>query len=133
MGLLLATLLTTAVRVDVDLGGLLGAPWYVPAGRDQLEAAWALTHEALRGRRVLEVERLSMALPVVGPWLTGKHGDSPAERLSLLTAGVLQAVGLAVGVERWLREPVSEDEGLVLRFSPIAAGQLGLTVRLSGF
>jgi hypothetical protein len=132
MGLLLATVLTSAVRVEVDLGGLLGAPWYVPAGRDKLEAAWVLTHEALRGRRVLEVETLSMALPVVGPWLTAQHGDSPAERFSLVTAGVLQAVGLAVGVGRWFCVPDGEDGGPVLRFSPIAAGQLGLSLRLSG-
>ncbi len=134
MGLLVATLLTASVvHVELDLGGLLGATWYVPAGRARLDAAWAAGHDALLHHRPLDVAALAPTIPLVGAWFLARPDEPPLERAALVAAGLLQGVGLMVGLLRLGSAPRPEAEGLVLRFSPIAAGQLGLSVRVVGF
>ena len=141
MVLLLATLLSaapvgarpasTALAARLDMGGLLGASWYVPAGRAQLSAAM---NDALRADRSLEFNSVVLSMPVLGPWmLAGRDVGDAQDRALLVTSGVLQLVGLSVGAFRLANDEVAVETGPVLSFSPIASGRLGFSVRLTGF
>ncbi len=143
MVLLLATLLASSpvtpapratLRAQLDVTGLVGASWYVPAGRARIESAWDSMRGALFGPGSLDGLALAYALPVMGPFLAAQHVDGWQDRALLATSGVLQLIGLTVGARRWLSdEPAARDAGPVLSVSPIAGGRLGLSVRLTGF
>lgn len=138
--LLAATLLaasprgsTTTLRAQLDVGGLVGASWYVPAGRERVESALTNVRGAVFGPGTLDAFALAYALPVMGPWLTAQHVDDWQDRALLATSGVLQLIGLTVGATRWLADAPEHDAGPLLSVSPIAGGRLGLSVRLTGF
>lgn len=121
----------------LDLGGLLGASWFVPSARQQMEATLWSARDALRGEARFEVQRLVVGVPVVGPWVLASDPTLGGfDRGLLITSGVLQLVGFSVGLARLVETEASTPtaaSGPVLTFSPISAGRLGLSVKLAGF
>ncbi len=147
MVLLLATLLAaspmtgtapvarTSLRAKVSMGSLLGAAWYVPAGRERIETAWQMTRGAMVGDTHFDFLALAYAMPVVGPFLSTAQSGDMFSRAALITSGLLQTLGLVVGIARLAGsdEAGIVETGPVISFSPIAAGHLGLSVELAGF
>lgn len=139
MVLVLAALLTSTpptrdtLRLQVDLGGLVNAAWYVPAGRVHLEAALWLSRDAVFRGAQLDFYTLALAMPMLGPWLAAPQVDDPLDRAMLVTSGVLQTIGVGLAAARLFSGPGDGvvEVGPVLRFSPIAGGRLGLSVRLT--
>lgn len=127
-----------ALQAKLDVGGLLGASWYVAPGRSQIEAAWVNAKGSLFGTSPLDGEALLLAAPVIGPWMVA-HRDGQldlGDRAMLLTSGALQLLGVSVSVWRLAMEEgggVGTEAGPVLSLSPIAGGRLGVSVRLTGF
>lgn len=127
---------TPSLTVQLDLGGLLGAAWYVPSGRANLEAARDLGLGVLLSGQRLDSEVLLLAAPVVGPWVQASRSATAGDDAALLLAtGALQALGLAVGAVRMADDggDAAGPTGPVVSVSPIAGGRLGLTVRITGF
>lgn len=143
MLLLLATVLAstpptlerTTLRTQLDVGGMLGATWYVPQSRAHLEAVLTQAKGLFTGTSELEARTLAFAAPLVGPLLVARETEDALDRALLLTSGLLQGVGLGVGAARFFRdeEPHIVETGPVVSFSPIAAGRLGLSLRITGF
>lgn len=121
----------------LDIGGLLGASWFVPAARQQMEATLWSARDALARDTRFHVQSLLVGVPVVGPWMLASdptHGA--ADRGLLIASGVLQLVGFSVGLARLAQNEDGTSVagvGPVLTFSPISAGRLGLCVKLVGF
>lgn len=128
-----------ALETKLDLGGLLGASWYVAPARTQIQAAWENAKGSLLGDGALDGQALLLATPVVGPWMVAQRDGSldGADRALLVTSGALQLLGLSVGAWRLAQEDgpavSSSERGPVLSVSPIAGGRLGLSVQLTGF
>ena len=124
-----------ALRVRIDLGGLLGASWFVPQGRERIEAALANAGASLRGEHAFDVDGMLLATPAVGPLLlAAREGPwSVEDRALLISSGLLQLIGLWVGVTSLASGESAAAHGKVLSFSPIAGGRLGLSVKLTGF
>lgn len=126
------------METKLDVGGLLGASWYVAPARSQIEAAWVNAKGSLFGTAPLDGEALLLAAPVIGPWMVA-HRDVQldlGDRALLVTSGALQLLGLSVSAWRLATEEgggVTGAQGPVLSLSPIAGGRLGLSVRLTGF
>jgi hypothetical protein len=127
---------TVTLRTKVDFGGMILSYWYVPSTRARIEAAIDNAMGSLRGDDFLDGGALFQAMPVVGPWAAAmKEGPMTVNERALLCAtGVLQLVGLTLGVKR-LFEPIelTRPKGPVLSISPIASGQLGISVRIVGY
>ena len=122
------------VRTQLDVGGMLGATWYVPQSRVHLEAALHQARGLFDGGELNGVT-LAYAAPVVGALLVARDTEDPLDRALLVTSGVLQGMGLGIGAARLFAD---EEEGVVetgpvLSISPIAAGRLGLSLRITGF
>jgi|GEM_PF-5420031 hypothetical protein len=137
MLLLLTTILAatpvtrTSVRAELDVGGLVGASWYVPAGRERIEAA----RLAFFSDAPAELSTYAYALPVVGPMMTTRLIDDGVDRALLITTSLLQTLGLTMGAA-WLfqdRDSNVIEAGPLISISPIAAGRLGLSLRVTGF
>lgn len=127
----------SALETKLDVGGLLGASWYVAPGRSQIEAAWLNAKGSLFGAAPLDGEALLLAAPVIGPWMVA-HRDPQldlGDRALLVTSGALQLLGLSVSAWRLANDEggVAAESGPTLSLSPIAGGRLGLSVRLTGF
>ena len=126
---------TSAFRLRVDLGGLLGASWFVPQSRERIEAMVLSAGASFRGEHAFDVDGLLLAAPAVGPlMLAAREGPlSLEDRALLISSGLLQLVGLSVGATALASGESLASRGRVLSFSPIAGGRLGLSMRLSGF
>lgn len=76
-----------------------------------------------------------LATPAVGPLLlAAREGPWRVEdRALLISSGLLQLIGLWVGVTSLASGERAAAHGKVLSFSPIAGGRLGLSVKLTGF
>jgi hypothetical protein len=127
-----------ALETKLDLGGLLGASWYVAPARSQIQAAWENAKGTLLGEGPLDGQTLLLAAPVVGPWMVAQRDGSldGADRALLVTSGALQLLGLSLGAWRLAQDQApsvsSADRGPVLSVSPVAGGRLGLSVQLTG-
>ena len=123
------TVRTGVLRARVDFVGLITSSWYVPQSRAHIEAA---LHSL--GRDKLGGEGVMLAAPVLGPWMTaGQAGTlTGGDRALLYTTGVLQLAGLSLGAMRLLEKPGPLTTGPVLSVSPIAAGRIGLSIRITG-
>ncbi len=123
-----STVRTGMLRARVDLLGLITSSWYVPQSRTNIEAALhSLRKDTLDGQGVL------LATPVFGPWMTaGSDSLSGSERALLYTTGLLQLVGLSLGAMHLFETPAPATTGPVLSVSPIAAGRVGLSIRITG-
>lgn len=128
-----------SLHFELDLGGLLRASWYLPAGERNLDAARDAGLAFLLRGRPLEADAVLFAVPVVGPLMTAARGNDllALERPLLVASGLLEAVGVGVAALRLHRRLSGATEvadgAPVLSVSPIAAGHLGLSVRLTGF
>lgn len=122
------------VRTQLDVGGMLGATWYVPQSRVHLEAALTQARGLLRGED-LDGLTLAYSAPLVGAFLVARDTEDLLDRALLITSGLLQGVGLGVGAARLFADDERGvvETGPVVSFSPIAAGRLGLSVRITGF
>ncbi len=123
------TVRTGVLRARVDFVGLITSSWYVPQSRTHIEAALhSLRKETLDGEGVL------LATPVFGPWMTAGQGGTltGGDRALLYTTGVMQLVGLSLGAMNLLKKPGPVTTGPVLSVSPIAAGRIGLSIRITG-
>ncbi len=120
---------TGVLRTRVDFVGLITSSWYVPQSRTNIEAALdSLRRDTLNGEGVL------LATPVFGPWMTaGQETLTGPDRALLYTTGVLQLVGLSLGAMHLFAPHAPARMGPVLSISPIAAGRVGLSVRIVGF
>lgn len=128
-----------ALRFELDLGGLLRASWFLPAGERSLDAARDAGLAFLLHGRPLEADTVVLAMPVVGPLVTATRGSDllSMERPLLVASGLLQALGVGVAAlrlhHRLYGASEAPDGAPVLSLSPIAAGHLGLSVKLTGF
>lgn len=127
---------TVALRTRIDFGGLIISYWYVPESRVNIEAALDNARGSLLGSEILDGHALLKAVPVAGPWTAALQEGSMAieERALLCVTGVLQLAGLWLGA-RQLFDPAegAKPRGPVLSLSPIAAGRLGISVKLVGY
>ena len=125
----------TTLRAQVDVGGMLGSSWYVTTLRGHLENALTQAKGLLLDGRDFDALSLAYAAPMVGPLLAARQSDDPFESALLVTSGVLQTVGLGLGAAQLFgdTEHGVVERGPVVSFSPIAAGRLGLSVRITGF
>lgn len=87
------------VRTQLDVGGMLGATWYVPQSRVHLEAALTQARGLLRGED-LDGLTLAYSAPLVGALLVARDTEDLLDRALLITSGLLQGVGLGVGAAR---------------------------------
>jgi hypothetical protein len=140
MLLLLATVLAstpvtrTTVRAELDVGGLVGAAWYVPASRERMQVALEHTKGVAFGDEHLESLKLAYALPMIGPWMTSPLADDRIDSALLITTGILQTLGVGLAAaELFKTEDSVVEAGPLISFSPIAGGRLGLSVRVTGF
>ncbi len=128
---------TVTLRTKLDFGGMILSYWYVPSTRARIEAAIDNAMGTLRGDDYLDTQALFQAMPVVGPWAAAaKVGPMSVEERTLLCAtGVLQLLGLSLGVMRLFEpiEPMGKQKGPVLSISPISGGQLGISMRITGY
>ena len=128
-----------AVHFELDLGGFLRASWFLPSGERSLDAARDAGLAFLLHGRTLEADVVLLAMPVVGPLMTAARGNDllAMERPLLVTSGLLQAVGVGVAAlrlhHRFYGPPEVSDGAPVISLSPIAAGHLGLSLRITGF
>ncbi len=124
-----------AFRVRLDVGGLLGASWFVPQGRARIEAALANAGGSLRGESTFDSQGFFLATPGVGPLLlaTREGPLGSEERALLIASGALQFLGMTLGASALASGESALPKGPVLSFSPIAGGRLGFAMRLSGF
>lgn len=125
------------LRTQVDWFGMVSSYWYVPQSRVHIEALLDNARGTLRGDADLNGQGLLRATPVVGPWMTAASRDlslTDSDRLLLCASGMMQLIGLTLGTMSVL-QPMDEldAKGPVLRISPIAGGQLGVSVRIVGF
>ena len=123
------TLRTGVLRTRVDFVGMISSSWYVPQSRTNIEAALhSLRRDTLNGEGML------LATPVFGPWMTAGAGGTltGADRALLYTTGVLQLVGLSLGAMHLFETHGPARTGPVLSISPIAAGRIGLSIRITG-
>jgi hypothetical protein len=136
---LLLSLLTSApernFRARLDVGGLIGASWYVGPSRQHIEAAWENAKYSLLTNGSLDRQTMLYATPVVGPWMLSRLDTfDSSDRILLFTTGALQLLGLSVSAYRFGTEELGKKyEGLELSISPIAGGRLGFGIRLTGF
>jgi hypothetical protein len=143
--LLLATVLASApveaprtapLRAKLDVAGMIASTWYVPESRAHIEAALDNARGTFLGESTLNGEGLLMVLPVIGPWTAALQDDVPlafGDRALLYTAGLLQLVGISLGAMQLFEGEGLVAKGPVLSVSPIAGGQLGVSVRITGF
>lgn len=118
----------------LDVGGLVGAAWYVPQAREQMMVAlYNARGTFLLGNEQLQLNPMLNATPVVGAWLMAADARG-YDQAMLITTGALQLLGTAVALKRWLLdEPAVAPTGMQLTISPIVAGQFGLGMRLTNF
>jgi hypothetical protein len=141
MLLLLATVLAstpvtrTNVHAELDVGGLVGASWYVPMSRERIELALQHSRQVAFGDQHLDPLKLVYALPMLGPWMTTGHTDDALDNVLLITTGILQTLGLGLAASELFqdRDTSVVEAGPLISLSPIAGGRLGLSVRITGF
>ena len=123
------------LRWQLDAGGMVGSVWYLPETRAHLEDALAESRGLWRTTTGIDARTFAYAAPVVGSFLAATDANNALTRGLLMTSGVLQALGLAVFSYRWFIESPSPivHTGPTLSVSPLAAGGLGLSVRLTGW
>lgn len=131
-----APVVRTGVQWQLDVGGLLGSAWYVPESRVHLEAALDASRGLWRTTTGVDAMAFAYASPVVGSFLAASDASSDFVRAMLVTSGLLQGLGLTVLTWRLLADaPPSNlvQAGPTVSLSPIAAGGLGLSLRLTGW
>lgn len=125
------SLLTDNTRLDV--GGLVGAAWYVPQGRQSMMLALDNAKGHFFGSEELHFDAMVNAMPVVGPLRMATTAEG-LDQAVLVTTGALQLLGTAVALERLLSGDSEEKiAGPRITLSPIVAGQLGLGLRVTHF
>ncbi|MFT3709107.1 MAG: hypothetical protein QM817_15790 [Archangium sp.] len=125
----------TELRMRLDVGGLVGASWYVPQTRRSLLLALDNAKGSFFGPETIQLSTTVNAVPIVGPLLM-LNGAAGEDRAMLITTAALQLLGTTVALKRLVLETGVNDKphsGPELTFSPIVAGQLGFAVRLTGF
>lgn len=124
-----------ALQVRLDFAGFVASSWFVPESRSQIEAALENARGSLLGEESLDGRGLLRVAPVIGPWLIASRDPvSHSDRAFLVTAGLLQLVGLWVGALQ-LSSPglgLAQHEGPVLSISPLVGGSLGLSLKIRG-
>lgn len=126
-------LVRSGVRTQLDVGAMMGATWFVSTGRAQLTSAMEVTRKSFFETWQMDPNLVAQATPVVGPCVMAAGTADAVERALLLASGGLQAMGLSVQMLRLMSPDDARiaEEGPMLKISPIAAGHLGLSVRLS--
>lgn len=120
-------------RMRLDVGGLVGAGWYVPQTRRSMLLA---LESVVADDRSLTLSTAFDAMPIVGPLMMLRANTAGEDRAMLITTAALQLLGTTVALKRLFLEsgsnspPANEPQ---ITFSPIVNGQLGIAVRVTGF
>jgi hypothetical protein len=125
----------TELQMRLDVGGLVGASWYVPQTRRTLLLALDNAKGSFFGDESIQLSTTAQAVPILGPLLM-LNGAAGEDRAMLITTAALQMLGTGVALKRLFLETgvnTQKPTGPELTFSPIVAGQLGFAVRLTGF
>lgn len=128
---------TPKLEPKLDVGGMVGAAWYVPQTKQQMMFALNNARGSFFGNEPLEFDAMVNSMPVVGPWMmaTDVRGFDQA---MLVTTGAIQLLGTAVALKRLILEEESGELGAKpvgpqITISPIVAGQLGVGLRITNF
>ncbi|MFO0599152.1 MAG: hypothetical protein U0228_27835 [Myxococcaceae bacterium] len=125
---------TPSPRVRIDAGAMLGASWDAAQTRVHLVDALNSARDSVLTTRSFDYGLVLNTIPVVGPFRIAESTVG-FERAVVLTAGMFQALGLVTGLVRALTDDFPQDDVQEPKIlvAPLVNGQLGLSVRVTGF
>jgi hypothetical protein len=128
---------TQTIEARLDVGGMVGAAWYLPQTKQQMMFALENARGSFFGNEPLALEAMVNSMPVVGPWVMATEANG-FDRAMLVTTGAIQLLGTAVALKRLILDEHTGEFGAKplgpqITISPIVAGQIGLGLRITNF
>jgi hypothetical protein len=132
-----APMQTQTIEARLDVGGMVGAAWYVPQTKQQMMFALNNARGSFFGNEPLAFDAMVNSMPVVGPWMMASDVNG-FDRAMLVTTGAIQLLGTAVALKRLILDESTGEFGAKpvgpqITISPIVAGQLGIGLRITNF